>query len=86
MQENINKSGKNNPMYGKLRIHSTETKAKISVTQGTATFVYDPNGLLVNTFNSARKAAKHFGSNHQIILRLVKNNKLFQDKCKLSIK
>jgi group I intron endonuclease len=84
MQESIDKSGENNPMFGKIRIHSTETKVKISVIQGTSIFVYDSNGLLVNTFNSARKAAEYFGSNHQIILRYARNNKLFQDKWYLS--
>jgi len=47
------KVGKNNPMYNKS--HTAETKAKISATKGTAIYVYDTQGTLVNTFSSAKK-------------------------------
>lgn len=64
----------------KGKTYSTKTKAKISATLGSAIFVYDLEGSLVNTFPSARKAAEYFNSNHPIIMRYLKNNKLFQGK------
>lgn len=80
-------SGKNNHMYGKT--HSVETKMKmsesISIAKGGGTiFVYDTNGSLVNSFNSARKAAVHFNSSHATIKRYCLNRALFQNKWILS--
>src|SRR5690349_14154551 len=66
-------SGENHPMFGRTRSSETkqkisfakkgiakseEHKAKISATKGTAIFVYDVNGTLINTFSSARQAKK----------------------------
>lgn len=48
-------SGENNPRGALDKIHSVETLAKIRTAKGAAIFVYDTNGLLVNTFSSARK-------------------------------
>jgi group I intron endonuclease len=77
------KTGENHPMYGKT--HTTEVKAKMSATLGTAIYVYDLNGTLVNTFNSARKAAEYFNSNHVTIMKYVKNKKLYQEQWILSM-
>jgi len=90
------KIGKNNPMFGVVRsgeghprgmlgkCHSTETLGKISASMGTAIYVHDSEGSLVNTFSSARKAAEHYNSSHSTIIKHVKNNKLFQSKWFLS--
>ena len=74
-------------MYGKL--HSLETKAKISVAKGTTIYVYSSDqSTLINTFSSARKATEYFSVSKAIILSYCKNEKLFQDKwilCTISI-
>lgn len=89
-------SGENNPMFGVVRSgedhprgmlgksHSTETLNKISASMGTAIYVHDSEGSLVNSFSSARKAAEHYDSSHSTIIKHVKNNKLFQSKWFLS--
>jgi len=57
----------------------------ISIAKGGGTiFVYDTNGSLVNSFNSARKAAVHFNSSHATIKRYCLNRALFQNKWILS--
>jgi len=60
-------TGENYPMFGKIgenlpffgKIHSEGTKAKMSVANGSIIYVYDKESTLINTFNSARKAAKY---------------------------
>lgn len=78
----LTNSGNNHPMSGKT--HTTEAKEKISATQGTAIFVYDSQGSLVNTFSSARKAAEYFDTSHITIMRYTKNGRQFKDKWILS--
>jgi hypothetical protein len=41
----------------------------MSVAKGTAIYVYDSNGTLVNTFSSGRKAAEHFDCSHPTIFK-----------------
>jgi group I intron endonuclease len=77
------KTGKNHPMYGQSL--SIITKAKISMTKGTAIYVYDTQGSLVNTFSSASKAAEYFNCTHVTILKYSRNGNIFKDKWKLSI-
>lgn len=94
------KIGENNPMFGKSlstetrakmkeahkgKFHSAETKAKMSITKGTTIFVYDIQGLLVNTFSSAKKAAIFLDCSPNTIFSYIKNEKLFKDKFHLSI-
>jgi group I intron endonuclease len=77
------KSGALNPFYG--RTHSPETIAKLSEAKGGGTiYVYDTQGSLFKTFCSTRTAAEFFSCSHVTIAKYVKNNKLFQDKWKLS--
>jgi len=64
--------------------HSSETKAKMSIAKGTAIYVYDSQGTLVNSFSSARKAAEALESNYYTILKYAKNGNIFKDKWKLS--
>lgn len=64
---------------------SAETRTKLSATKGTAIFVYDLNDLLVISFTSAKKAAKHFGSNHLTNLKYVLSEKTFKDQWILSL-
>lgn len=76
-------TGENHPNYGKT--HCTETITKMSVAKGGGTiYIYDTQGTLVNSFSSARKAAKNFNIHHLTIIRYLKNNLLFQDKWYLS--
>jgi group I intron endonuclease len=61
--------------------------ARISAAKGGGTiFVYDTNKTLVNSFISARKAAKFFNCSHATISNYIKSGKLFQDKWTLSLK
>src|SRR5690606_31581361 len=77
------KLGENHPMFGKS--HSAESILKLSIANGGGTiYIYDTQGLLVNSFSSARKTAEYFNCNHKTIMRYVRNNKLFQDKWYLS--
>lgn len=77
------KSGKNHHFFGKS--HSTDTKDKISITSGTAVFAYSSDkSTLIYTFNSFRKAAEFFESNHSTIKRYCSNGELFKDKFILS--
>jgi len=64
---------------------SAETCIKLSATKGTAIFVYDLNDLLVISFTSAKKAAKHFSSNHSTILKYASSKKTFKGQWVLSL-
>lgn len=66
------------PNFGKSP--SAETRAKSRVTQGTAIFVYSEDGVLVNSFDSAREAGEFYNCSHTTIVRYLKNGKLFQGK------
>lgn len=79
----IDRTGENNPMFGK--IHTVQTKAKMSIVKGTAIYVYDTQGSLAYTFSSARKAAKFLNCSYPTILKFAKNGLLFKDKWILSI-
>jgi len=83
-EETIKKiSGSNNHFFGKA--HTLETKIKMSIAKGTTIYVYSNDGItLMNTFTSAREAAKFFNVEHGSILRNAKSGKLFQDKWILS--
>lgn len=69
-------SGEKNSMFGKT--HSAETKTKISATQGTAIYIYDLDGSLVNSFTSVRKAALHFDVSNTTILKYVLNKNILK--------
>ena len=66
------------------KTHSSETKAKMSITKGTAIYVYDTQGTLVNSFTSARKAAEVLERNNHTIMKYARNGNIFKDKWKLS--
>jgi group I intron endonuclease len=100
IQNSIDKTGGNNPMFGKThsaetrakmsesrkgKTHLAETIAKISATQGTAIFVFDSVGTLINSFTSARKAAIYFECSQSTILKYAQNGKKFQGNWILSI-
>lgn len=78
----LTNSDNNHPMFGKT--HTIEAKEKISATQGTAIYVYDLQGSLVNTFISARKAAEYFDTSHITIMRYTKNDRQFKNNWILS--
>jgi group I intron endonuclease len=62
------------------KTHSAETKVLIGIAKGTAIYVYDSQGLLVNSFTSARKAAKYFDVSKDTILNYVKKSKIFKEQ------
>ena len=65
--------------------HSSEAKALMSITKGTAIYIYSPdNSSLINTFSSARKALE-FNVDKETILKYARDsNLIFKDKWKLS--
>jgi group I intron endonuclease len=92
-------SGENHPLFGrspsvetrtlfseakKGKPHTAQTLDKMSIAKGTAIYVYDTQGSLENTFNSARKAAEHFGCSYPTILKFAKNGLLFKEEWILS--
>lgn len=92
-------SGENHPFFGKTHTAETknklreanlgkspsaETRALISAAKGTAIYVYDLEGRLVNSFTSDRRSALHFGVSKDTILKYVKNSIIFQEKWKLT--
>jgi len=84
-QKSIDRTGQKNPRGMLGRIHTSDTLAKMSIAKGVGTiFVYDTQGSLVNTFISARKAAVFFNTNHQIIMRYVRNGGIFKEQWILS--
>ena len=99
VQNSIDKTGENNPMFGKThsaetrakmseahkgKSQSAETIAKISATQGTAIYIYNSVGILVNTFTSAKKAALHFECSQSTILKYAQNGQKFKENWILS--
>jgi len=66
------------------KTHTPVTKALMSVAKGTAIYVYDSNGTLVNTFSSGRKAAEHFDCSHPTILKYSINGLVFKGQWILS--
>jgi NUMOD3 motif/GIY-YIG catalytic domain/NUMOD1 domain len=75
-------SGDKNPFYGKT--HISETLAKISAVRGTIIYVYNLNGILVNTFCSGRKAAEHFDCSQSTIFKYSRNGLVFKGQWILS--
>lgn len=79
----IAKSGENHPLFGKThtsstkekmseakkgKVKSTEIRSKMSISKGGGTiFVYDSEGILVNTFCSTRIAAENYKCSHVTI-------------------
>lgn len=93
-------TGENHPLFGKHHSAETikkmsiahkgqalseETKEKISLIKGTKIYVYSSNNVeLINTFNSARKAAEFFSVSKDTIIKYAKTEQIFQDKWNLS--
>lgn len=79
---NLAKIGEKNPNFGK--IHLTESKAKMSIAQGTTIFVYSENNILVNNFSFARAAGLFFNTYSKTILKYLRSGKIFKEKWILS--
>lgn len=79
------KFGENNPMYGKS--FSADIVTKLSIAKGgSIIYVYNADkSLLVNSFPSARKAAKHFNCNNSTIKKYALSGKIFKEKWILSL-
>ena len=63
---------------------SAETKALKSAARETVIYVYDPQGILVNTLNSARSTAEYFDCHHLTIMRYIRNRNIFKGQWILS--
>lgn len=74
----IDRTGTHNPMFGK--IHTAQTKEKMSIVKGTAIYVYDTQGSLAYIFSSARKAAEFFDCSYPTILKFARNGLLFKER------
>lgn len=61
-----------------------KTLGEFSISRGITIYVNDSEGLLVNTFTSANKAAVFYNSNHPTILKYAIKGILFKDKWYLS--
>jgi hypothetical protein len=79
------KISENHPRAFLNKTHSAETLTKMSATKGTAIYVYDVQDLLINTFNSARKAGIYFECFKNTILKYVRNGQIFKEQWKLSL-
>jgi len=67
------KTGENNPKFEEGS-HPTTTVTKMSITRrGNIIYVYDIEGILVNTFSSARGAAEYFNCHYTTIMGYIKN-------------
>lgn len=83
VQKKVDRTGGNNPMYGKH--HCSGTIAKMSIVKGRGTiYIYDIHGSLIDSFSSARKAAEFFNTNHQAIMRYIRNGEIFKEQWFLS--
>lgn len=75
-QKSIDRTSKNNSFYAKT--HSAEIIAKMSTILGIAIFVYNSQGLLVNTFSSAKKLVNFLTVHIQLLLNMSKIKNYFK--------
>jgi group I intron endonuclease len=71
-----------NPNFGK--VHSAESRTKISIARGISIFVYLLDDTLENSFPSVSVAGKFFKAQNKTISKYVKNGKIFREKWVLS--
>ena len=62
-----------------------ESKLKMSQTKGTAIYLYSLQYKLLNTFPSARAAAKYFNYADTTIMRNIRSGKVFRREYILSL-
>lgn len=77
------KTGENSSRSGVSPSNDIITKMNVAKGGGTI-YVYDTQSSLVNTFSFARKTVASFNTNHQMIMRYVKNGKIFKKQWFLS--
>lgn len=101
----LKKAGQNNPLYGKIhsedtkdlmrqkalgRIHSNETKLKISTKQGNPVNIYEKYSSegfkLIGSFVSARRAAKFLEISGSTVIRYMNSGAIYKDKYKFTSK
>ncbi len=93
VQRSIDRTGENNPMFGKIgesnpfygKTHSTETLTKMSK----KVFVYSLDSvsnekILFKSFNNITEAAKYFDCNKRTLFNYIDNNKLYKKQWILS--
>ena len=69
--------------FGKLR--SKETREKMSKAKGSTIYVYNLDIILLNTFFSAKGAAKYFFCGHVTIIKYARSNYIFKNEYILSL-
>jgi group I intron endonuclease len=96
-----------NPMYGKThnkntiklmrqkalgRVHSDETKLKMSVIRGNPVIIYEKCSLaldgftLIGSFVSARRASKFLGISHSTVSKYMYSGEIYKERYKFSSK
>jgi group I intron endonuclease len=104
-QMSLKKTGNNNPLFGKThnkntkklmkqkalnRIHSEDTKLKMSIIHGNPINIYEKcssEGFkLIGSFVSARRAGKLLGMSASTILKYKNSGEIFKDRYKFSSK
>lgn len=78
----IARMGENNYMFGKT--HSEETKAKVSVANGTPVVVLNTETGETSSYASGRAAAVALSSNISTVSRYIKSGKLFKGIYKIT--
>jgi group I intron endonuclease len=97
----LKKAKDNNPFFGKThskdskglmrqkalsRIHSEDTKLKMSTTRGNPVNVYEKHSSkefkLIGSFVSARKAGKFLNISNSTVIKYMNSGKIFKDKYK----
>jgi group I intron endonuclease len=74
----VDRTGANNPMYGKS--HTKEARALISIQVN----VYSPDNVLIHKFSSMTAAAKFLNTSKVQVHRYVRSGKVFQSKYLIS--
>jgi group I intron endonuclease len=92
------KSGVNYPLFGKTHSPETrykmmeakqnmskETRQKMSEAQGTTIYLYNRYLVLMETFSSARLAAKYLSCSNTTIMKYARNGEIFKKEYRLSL-
>jgi group I intron endonuclease len=77
-QQSVDRTGANNPMYGKG--HTEETKRSISRTLQKPTYLYNLDNTLLHTFSSRVEAAQWLEVDGKTVYNYMKSGKVFKGK------
>ena len=77
------KIGEKNPNFGK--VHTVESRTKISIARGTPIFIYLLDGTLEHTFPSVSVTGKFLKAQNKTISKYVKSGEILREKWILSL-